>query len=259
MPTLDIFRLSHESLQQITNRRSDIIQQWQHYWRTRTVDEVVCRYTKGSVRSVTIVDEEYPDRFRYLSDPPPVLYVSGNEHLLNCTRTLAVVGTRSPSEYGKARLNELLVPVVQQNTVIVSGLARGIDTLAHKLAIGNNGKTIAVIGSGHNHIYPKENQGLAKTISQNHLLLSEYPPDVVPQKWHFPERNRLISALGDLLFVVEAGERSGTLITVDCALEQGKDVCALPGNVGVSTSVGTNRLIQQGAKMVLTVDDLIPS
>ncbi|GAK10907.1 Rossmann fold nucleotide-binding protein Smf [Geomicrobium sp. JCM 19039] len=120
VPTLDVFHLSHESLQQITNRRSDIIQQWQHYWRTITVDEVVCRYTKGSVRSVTIVDDEYPGRFRYLSDPPPVLYVSGHEHLLNDTQTLAVVGTRNPSEYGKARLNELLVPVVHQNTVIVS-------------------------------------------------------------------------------------------------------------------------------------------
>ncbi|SDI93522.1 DNA-processing protein DprA [Natribacillus halophilus] len=249
---------AHTSLQtlaHVTGCRYTTVRSWQSFWRNTAIDELETNMQTEGIMPLTVDHPLYPWRLRQMPDPPWVIYCKGDVSL--CEReTLAVVGTRQPSKYGVRATEELLPPVAQAGRVIVSGLAKGIDTIAHQRAILAKGKTIAVIAGGLSHIYPRENQPLADDIAKDHLILSEYPPTQQPQKWHFPERNRIISALSDRLFVVEAGERSGTLITVDQALEQGRDVCALPGSIYNQKSIGTNRLIEQGAGMVLHPSDL---
>ncbi|WP_018922567.1 DNA-processing protein DprA [Salsuginibacillus kocurii] len=211
---------------------------------------------KMNIQTVTIFDQDYPTRLRRMHDPPYVLYLKGQKKTWNHFDLLGVVGTRQATPYGEAMLHEILPPLVQEGTVIVSGLAVGIDTIAHRLAVASKEQTIAVLGSGFNYLYPKSNLALARLIARDHLLISEFPPHTPPQKWHFPMRNRLISALSDRLFVVEAGLKSGSLITAEMALEQGKDVLALPGPIHEPVSMGTNRLIQDGAYPILQVEDL---
>ncbi|QQK76389.1 DNA-protecting protein DprA [Salicibibacter cibarius] len=255
-PSLERYaKHSIDTLIGLTGCRSKSAHVWQSYWKSTSVVELEKEMKGLGVIPITKDDPSYPLRLLQMPDPPWVIYCKGNLSLCN-KETLAVIGTRLPSNYGVRATEELLPPVVQSGRVIVSGLARGIDTIAHKRAIIAKGKTIAVIAGGFFHIYPRENKALAETLANNHLIISEYPPDRRPQKWHFPERNRIISALSDRIFVVEAGERSGTLITVDQALEQGRDVCALPGTIYSKMSMGTNRLIEQGAAIVLRSSDL---
>ena len=148
--------------------------------------------------------------------------------------------------------------LAKQGIVVISGLARGIDTCSHLGAVKANGQTIAVLGSGFGHIYPEENKGLCKEIIQKGgAILTEYTPETKPEKMHFPARNRLISGLSNGVLVVEAKEKSGTLITVDYALDQGKDVFIIPSNITSKNSDGTNSLIQQGAKLVTKVEDIL--
>ncbi|GAK07514.1 DNA-processing protein DprA [Geomicrobium sp. JCM 19038] len=249
----EIHTLDVASLAFLTKAKTDTVNTWTKHWKEHPYSD----FKPPEIPAITLFDQEYPRRLYELPDLPPVLYYSGNLHLIHAQHLLAVIGTRSPSRYAETVMPNLLEPVIQQGAVIVSGLARGIDTYAHKLAIGKNGTTIAVIAGGLNHIYPKENRGIANLMATKHLILSEYFPTQPPEKWHFPERNRIISGLCDRLFVVEAGVRSGTQITVDCALEQGKDVYALPGNIDESTSKGTNQMIFDGAQMVLSATDLL--
>ena len=246
---------SIEALIRLTGCRPKSANIWESFWKGTSVVKLEKEMKAAEIIPITRDDPSYPWRLKQMPDPPWVVYCKGDVSLCN-KETLAVIGTRQPSDYGVRATEELLPPVIQSGRVIVSGLARGIDTAAHKRTILAKGKTIAVIAGGFFHIYPRENKALAETLAENHLLISEYPPDRRPQKWHFPERNRIISALSDRLFVVEAGERSGTLITVDQALEQGRDVCALPGQIYSKTSMGTNRLIEQGAAIVLRSSDL---
>ncbi|AXF55143.1 DNA-processing protein DprA [Salicibibacter kimchii] len=246
---------SPDELVHLTGCHSKTARVWYTYWKSTSIVEQMRNMEEAGITAITKDDPAYPWRLKQMPDPPWVIYCKGDVSLCK-EETLAVIGTRKPSNYGIRATEELLPPVIQSGRVIVSGLARGIDTIAHRRAILAKGKTVAVIAGGFFHIYPRENKALAETLAQNHLLISEYPPGRRPQKWHFPERNRIISALSDRLFVVEAGERSGTLITVDQALEQGRDVCALPGTIYSETSMGTNRLIEQGAAIVLRPSDL---
>lgn len=246
---------SIEALTRLTGCRPKTAHIWHSYWENSSIAEEIRKMEEAGIFAITRDDPSYPWRLEQMPDPPWVIYSKGDVSLCN-EETLGVIGTRHPSNYGIRATKELLPPVVQSGRVIVSGMARGIDTTAHHRAILAKGKTIAVIAGGFFHIYPRENKLLAETLANDHLLISEYPPDRRPQKWHFPERNRIISALSNRLFVVEAGERSGTLITVDQALEQGRDVCVLPGPIYSKTSMGTNRLIEQGAAVVLGSSDL---
>lgn len=213
-------------------------------------------YDKQGIHLLTPFDKIFPDRLAHIYDPPWVLYAKGDLNLLHSPFSLAVVGTREPTEYGKNALVHLLPPIIRNNVTIVSGLAKGTDALAHQITLKQNGRTIAVLGSGFDHIYPRENAALASAIAADHLLLSEYPPPTPPKKWQFPMRNRLISALSDLTFISEAGERSGSLITAYQALEQGKDVKVLPGTIFSPMSKGTNQLIAEGAAPVQNSGDL---
>ncbi len=220
-------------------------------------NDILTYYRKKEITPITINDTSYPQLLAQIYDPPFVLYARGRLELLKQEKRLAVVGTRKPTKVGLQTLIHLIPPLVNERWTIVSGLALGIDAYSHRLTIEAGGQTIAVLGCGFDFIYPRENQTLFDEMANNQLLLSEYPPFVPPKKWHFPARNRIISGLSTAVLVVEAKERSGSLITADQALEQGRDVFAIPGSIFSPQSVGTNRLIQQGAKLVLTAEDIM--
>lgn len=206
---------------------------------------------------MTIMDKEYPTALVHIPDPPLALFAIGDQSLLKSTMSISVIGTRKPSSEGKDKLNFIITPLIEAGYVIVSGLAYGIDRFAHERTLEYGGKTIAVLGSGFRHMYPRDHLDLCKEIARKGLVLSEYAPDVRPQKYHFPERNRIISGLTKGTLVVEAMERSGTLITVDQALEQGKEVFAIPGSPLHPQTIGCHRMIQDGAKLVISAADIL--
>jgi len=212
---------------------------------------------KNNIKMLNIFDENYPQKLKNIYDPPLVLYVKGNENILN-EFSLGIIGCRACTKYGENISKKFAVELQKYNVNIISGLAKGIDSFSHIGCLEGNGKTIAVVGTGLDIVYPKENEKLANKILENGgAIISEYIVGTKPEKEHFPARNRIISGLSDGIVVVEAKERSGTFITVDFALEQGKNVFAIPGNILSQTSKGTNELIKQGAKMVTTVEDII--
>ncbi len=214
-------------------------------------------YRRDNIETITILDVDYPPQLRQIYDPPIVLYLKGDRRLLTHPRLLSVVGTRYPTINGKNSLRKILSPLIQKGWVIVSGLAYGIDLHSHKQAMMQSGKTIAVLGSGFQHIYPKEHIPISDEIASKHLLLSEYSPDVKPAKWQFPLRNRIISGLSRGTLIIEAREKSGSLITGDLALQDGREVFAVPGSILEPCSAGTNRLIQQGAKLTTCAEDIL--
>lgn len=212
---------------------------------------------KQKINMITINDKKYPHKLKNIYDPPIVLYIKGNMDILN-NNSLAIIGSRSCSEYGKKIATNFSYNISKNNINIISGLARGIDTYAHKGTICAKGKTIAVIGSGIDLIYPAENTKLAnEIIKQGGAVISEYIIGTKPDKINFPARNRIISGLSDGVLVVEASKKSGANITVDFALEQGKNVYAVPGNIYSYVSSGTNELIKQGATLVTTEQDIL--
>lgn len=205
---------------------------------------------------LTIYDTNYPIHLKMIPDPPLVLYLSGDVQLLHQQPSISVIGTRKPSYEAYAKLEHIVTPLIKQNWIIVSGFAYGIDSMAHRLTLQHHGKTIAVLGGGFNYLYPKSNISLYKDISQLGLVITEYPPNVPPKRHHFPERNRIISGISNATLVVEATERSGTLITVDQALEQGREVYVVPGSPLIAQTIGCHKLIQDGAKLVINADDI---
>ncbi|MGE7767708.1 DNA-processing protein DprA [Peribacillus sp. NPDC096540] len=214
--------------------------------------EKVRQYEYHQIKCLTVFDEDYPFLLKQIFDPPWVLYFKGNKQLLENQSTLGVVGTRKPTSYGLEALKTILPPLVRKDFVIISGVAAGIDAAAHKVTLDEGGNTIGVLGGGLLRIYPKSNISLAREISNKGLLLSETPPEMRAEPWMFPLRNRIISGLSKGVFVVEAKEKSGSLITAQAALEHGREVFALPGNVSSPESLGANQLIQDGAKLVLS-------
>ncbi|MEH6945243.1 DNA-processing protein DprA [Bacillus sp. JJ722] len=224
---------------------------------TIPINQKLNEYLSNSIIILTIFNDAYPERLKHIYNPPWVLYMKGNTKLLQQEKTLAVVGARKPSQYGLDAMSSIIPRLTNDGYVIVSGLASGIDTCAHKAAIQSRGKTIAVLGGGLYHIYPRENTSLAMKMMNEQLVLSETPPIQKSEPWMFPMRNRIISGLSDGVFIIEAKEKSGSLITASQALEQGREVFALPGNINSTLSIGTNKLIQEGAKLVLTYEDII--
>lgn len=210
------------------------------------------------IKEINFSSDKYPKQLREIYNPPKRIYAIGNIEILNKVG-IAIVGSRKATEYGKKVAFRLSKDLSERDIVIISGLAKGIDSYAHIGSLNvQNGKTIAVLGSGIKVIYPKENIELARQIlRKGGCIISEYPPDDTPNKSNFPERNRIISGLSKGVVIVEASEKSGALITVDFALEQGREVFAVPGNIYSTTSVGTNKLIQQGAKLVMCVEDIL--
>lgn len=200
----------------------------------------------------------YPERLRNIASPPKQLYCCGNLELLNYEKNIAIIGSRGCSYYGERVTKDFAFNLAKNNFCIVSGLAKGVDSFAHIGALNAMGKTIAVLGSGLDNIYPKENIKLAESIiKKDGLIISEYPLGAVALKQHFPARNRIISGISNSVLVTEARKNSGTNITVNFALEQGKDVFVVPGNIYSKTSNGTNFMISEGAIPVTNYKDII--
>lgn len=211
------------------------------------------------IKEIYINSDNYPERLRNIYDPPKKLYVLGNFKILK-EKAIAIVGSRKATEYGKKVAFQISQELTKENINIVSGLAIGIDTYAHlgAISIQNQAGTIAVLGSGIDVIYPKENTELARKIIQTGgCIVSEYPLGTKPNKINFPQRNRIISGLSDGVVVVEASEKSGSLITAEFGIEQGKEIFAVPGNIDNPLSKGTNQLIVDGAKMVLSSKEIL--
>ena len=201
-------------------------------------------------------DDRYPELLRKIYDPPEELYIKGDVDALS-TKCIAIVGTRRPTQYGLSISKKLGEDLARSGFTIVSGLAEGIDTQAHKGALDAGGKTIAVFGCGIDQIFPAENISLAEDIEKNGALVSEYGPGTSAAKWTFPRRNRIISGLSAGVIVVEGGYESGAMITAKLALDEGREVFAVPGNVELEQSKGPHWLIKQGAKLVESVDDIL--
>jgi DNA processing protein len=219
-------------------------------------EKEIIRAEKAAVKIVPFTDSSYPARLRMIPDPPPLLYLKG-EIRREDEKAVAVVGSRSTSDYGRRVARDLCRGLASLGFTVVSGMARGIDGTAHETSLNAGGRTIAVLGSGVDRVYPAEHDKLYRRISENGAVISEFPMGTRPLAFNFPARNRLISGLSLGVVVVEATEKSGSLITAALALEQGREVFAVPGEVGASRSRGVHRLIRQGAKLVETVDDIM--
>ena len=212
---------------------------------------------KHNIDIININDENYPKILKEIYDPPISLYIKGNKNILNNT-SVAIIGCRQASQYGIKVAKYFGYNLAKNEVNVVSGLAKGVDSYAHIGSICANGKTIAVIGNGIDTIYPKENINIAnKILEKGGTIISEYPLGTKPEKMNFPARNRIISGISKSVIVVEAKEKSGTLLTVDFALEQGRDVYVVPGNINSINSIGTNELLKQGAKIITCYKDII--
>jgi len=256
-----------DDLQELWNMPSDKIQKLRNI-SSAVLDKIILNRNedrlkriyedihKNEVDVITIYDENYPEGLKNIYDKPLVLYVKGNmieqDHI-----ALAVVGSRKATNYGKWATEYFVKELVKLNVTIISGFASGIDSIAHKTSLENGGRTIAVLGNGLDVIYPRKNKELYNEILKNGALITEYTFGVQPLPYNFPQRNRIISGLSLGIVVIEAKEKSGSLITAEHALEQGKEVFALPGNINSIFSRGTNKLIKEGAKLIMNIEDIV--
>jgi len=224
--------------------------------KAEALDKEFAEAGKLGLKIITTDDAEYPANLKNIYDPPIVLYVKG-ALMREDALSVGIVGSRRASFYGLSAAEKFAFELAEKGITIISGLARGIDTCAHKGALKAKARTIAVIGSGFKHLYPEENKGLAEEIAQRGAVISEFPLNTEPFRQNFPRRNRVISGLSLGVLVIEAARNSGALITADFALEQGREVFALPGKVDSATSFGTNALIKQGAKLVSCIEDIL--
>jgi len=251
-----VFSAKRRELDQVPGLRDEAKEAIIRFDGKKKAEEELRKAEALGISLLTIRDEDYPTLLYEIPDPPPILYIKGKLPS-DDDPALAVVGTRTPSRYGKKVASELSEVLASLGVVIVSGLARGIDEEAHKAALSASGKTVAVLGSGLDVIYPRENKPLAERIAENGAVISEFPLGTAPERGNFPVRNRIISGLSLGTLVIEAWERSGALITAKLALEQNREVFAVPGNIDSRMSIGTNYLIKRGAKLVQCSDDVI--
>jgi len=224
--------------------------------READLDSIITQIHSQGIEVLTWGDDDYPRRLKEIETPPPVLYLRGTITEED-DWAVAIVGTRKMTSYGRQVADELAAYLAHNGVTIVSGLARGVDSAAHKGALKVGGRTLAVLGSGVDRIYPPEHRKLAGEIVKQGALLSDYAPGTPPEGVNFPPRNRLISGLSLATVVVEAGERSGALITATFAAEQGREVFAVPGSIQGPQSKGANRLIREGARPLLHVEDVL--
>lgn len=220
------------------------------------LEQIWADIQEKGINLITLLDETYPARLKQIDQPPPVLYALG-ELTPKDEWAVAIVGTRRFTHYGRQAAEEIAAFLAQNGVTVVSGLARGVDSIAHRAALDAGGRTIAVLGSGVDQIYPAENRGLAAEMASRGAVLSDYALGTPPEAGNFPPRNRIIAGLSIAVIVVEAGERSGARITANFAVEQGREVFAVPGNIFSPQSKGTNQLIREGAHPLLAPEDLL--
>ncbi len=233
-----------------------IVESFQRLRMGVSLDQVWDRIQSLGVDVLTWNNEGYPRRLKEIDQPPPVLYVRGSL-VPEDEWAVAIVGTRRVTSYGRQVADEVATTLAQNGVTIVSGLARGVDSIAHQAAIHAGGRTMAVLGNGVDLVYPPENRNLAAQIMEQGALISDYALGTKPDGVNFPPRNRIISGLSMAVIIVEAGETSGALITATFAAEQGRDVFAVPGNINAPQSKGTNRLIRDGAQPLLNPQDVL--
>lgn len=222
----------------------------------QAMGELLKKSTPPGAGFVSISEQGYPEKLKNINDPPPYLYFKGDLDVFDGP-SLAIVGSRRPTDYGRRITSRLAGELASTGVLIVSGLAFGIDAIAHQAALEAGGKTAAVFGCGLDYIYPRAHSTLASRIIESGSLLSEFPKGTRPERFNFPVRNRIISGLTDGVLVVEAAEKSGALVTANLALDQGREVLAIPGNVESKFSYGPNDLIKQGAVPVTSVEDIM--
>jgi DNA processing protein len=220
------------------------------------LEKLWARIEAQGIKILTWEDQAYPERLKEIEQPPPVLYIRG-EYLPGDLFAVAIVGTRRATPYGRQITEELAAYLAANRITVISGLARGVDAIAHQTALKAGGRTIAVLGSGVDKIYPPEHRGLAEKMTEHGAIVSDYAPGTPPDASNFPPRNRIISGLSLAVVVIEAGETSGALITAEFAAVQGREVFAVPGSILAPQSKGTNKLIQNGALPLLNVNDLM--
>jgi len=233
-----------------------IVGSFQHFRTDVSLEQVLERLDALNVQVITWEDEGYPHLLKEIDQPPPVLYVCGSL-VTEDEWAVAIVGTRKVTAYGRQVAEDVASTLARNGVTIVSGMARGVDSIAHQAALNAGGRTLAVLGSGVDRVYPPENRKLAAQIMEQGALVSDYALGTPPDGINFPPRNRIISGLSMAVIVVEAGETSGALITASFAAEQGRDVFAVPGNINAPQSKGTNRLIRDGAQPLLSPQDVL--
>lgn len=210
-----------------------------------------------NIKLVSYEDDAYPQKLRDIEDPPYFLFCKGDVSLLN-RKSIAVVGSRMPSSYGKIVTERFVKDLAENGVVVISGLAYGVDSIAHRKTLEVNGQTIAVLGGGFDKVYPSQHTDLAREIAEKGLLITEYSPAVLPTKYSFPQRNRIVAGLSDGVLITEAGAKSGTMITKDFALDNGISIYAVPGNITSEKSEGTNNIIAHSQGMcVLSGKDIL--
>ena len=251
-----IFNLTEKQLREYTNSEK-IIKKIMNSEKRQKAEEILNKMERENIRIITLMDKTYPKNLQRIYDKPILLYAKGNTNLLKSLKKISIIGSRNCSEYGKIVTQKLSYMLAKKDYTIVSGMAKGIDSYAHKGTLTAKGNTIAILGSGVNYIYPEENKRLYnKILEQNGLILSEYGIDTKPIPEYFPARNRLISGISDKILITEASRKSGTMITANFAIEQGKTVYAVPGNITSTRSEGTNELIKDGAILVNSLEDI---
>ena len=251
-----IYNLSEKELLQISGIEEKVVENILNQEIKNSVEKHIEYMNRNNIDIISIKDEKYPYILKQIYDPPISLYIKGNKDILN-NKSIAIVGSRDVSDYGKKVAKYFSYNLAKQNINVVSGLAKGVDSYAHIGTLVTEGRTIAVVGNGLDTVYPAENLNLVnKILESGGAIISEYPLGTKPERMNFPARNRIISGISKGIIVIEAREKSGTLITVDFALEQGRDVYIVPGNINSINSVGTNELIKQGAKLITTYKDI---
>jgi len=250
--SLESFTLIKNNIKNIVSNKkySDILSEYENLL------EVQKHMNENEIKFVTWHDEDFPQNLKQIPDPPYLLYYKGCIDLIK-SFSISIIGSRTPTVYGIFSAAKFSKELAQINVVTVSGFAKGIDTQCHKSTHESGGKTIAVLGTSFGNIYPRSNiKFLSDLVEHGNLVISEYPMGIDSKPYHFVQRNRIISGISQGTLVIEAGEKSGTLTTVDFALEQGKTVFAVPGNINSKNSFGTNNLIKYGAKLVTGIEDI---
>ncbi len=247
---------SGADLIEIEGITKDRIQRFLEAKKNINPDALLEEIQSKNIKVITMLDAEYPELLKQIHDPPAVLFIKGDADILTSERNIAVVGSRRASNYIKDLVGKIIGGLKGSDAVIVSGMAVGVDGCAHKSALENNLKTIAVLGSGFDWIYPKENKKLFQQIQENGAVVSEYYPDKEPITWRFPLRNRIISGLCKGTLIAEAGLKSGALITARLCLEQNRDLMCIPGLVTNPNTEGTHKLLKEGAAIVTCTQDI---
>ncbi|QSV45812.1 DNA-processing protein DprA [Geobacter benzoatilyticus] len=250
-----VFRASDAALAAVKGVSAAVVTSLRDHDPRPFAERETAALVRAGCRIVTLLDDEYPPLLREIADPPPFLYVRGS--LAGIGTAVAVVGSRRASAYGRTVTERMAEELSRAGVAVISGLARGIDTAAHNGALKGEAKTVGVLGCGVDVVYPAENRRLFAEMAERGAVVSEFPLGTAPLAENFPRRNRIISGISHGVLVVEAAERSGSLVTARIALDQGRDVYAIPGNITNKGSRGANRLIREGAKLVDGVDDIL--